>query len=215
MLAVMGVMMGLIGFSLLGGGGNELGAAQRELLGLVQKARAQAALSGRETRLIVWNDSDDEDKYHRYLEIITRDSNDTESWAVAGEGEYLTDRIYLVPSDESYSFQADEWREDAFSIWSHDDEEDFTLNAAFKGMRQEGGSESFVYMAFNESGNLICREDSSGIPQPPKLVLAVGEPNPADDDKALRFNDPSSVAGILMRRFGGFAVLDVNDFSRP
>ena len=34
-LAVMGVMMGLIGFSLLGGGGNELGAAQRELLGLV------------------------------------------------------------------------------------------------------------------------------------------------------------------------------------
>ena len=48
-LAVMGVMMGLIGFSLLGGGGNELGAAQRELLGLVQKARSQAALSGRET----------------------------------------------------------------------------------------------------------------------------------------------------------------------
>ena len=31
-LAVMGVMMGLIGFSLLGGGGNELGATQRELL---------------------------------------------------------------------------------------------------------------------------------------------------------------------------------------
>ena len=47
---------GLIGFSLLGGGGNELGAAQRELLGLVQKARSQAALSGRETRLLVCND---------------------------------------------------------------------------------------------------------------------------------------------------------------
>ena len=214
-LAVMGVMMGLIGFSLLGGGGNELGAAQRELLGLVQKARAQAALSGRETRLIVYNDSADEDKYHRYLEIITRDSNDSLCWAVAGEGEFLTDRIYLVPSDESYSVQADNWREDAFSIWSHDEGEDFMLDSAFKGIRKEGGSESFVYMSFNESGNLICREDDSGILQPPKLVLAVGEPNPADENKALRFNDPNSIAGILMRRFGGFAVLDVNDFTRP
>ena len=72
-----------------------------------------------------------------------------------------------------------------------------------------------LYMSFNESGNLICREDDSGILQPPKLVLAVGEPNPADENKALRFNDPNSIAGILMRRFGGFAVLDVNDFTRP
>ena len=35
-----------------------------------------------------------------------------------------------------------------------------------------------MYMSFNESGNLICREDDSGILQPPKLVLAVGEPIP-------------------------------------
>ena len=68
-LAVMGIMMGLIGFSLLGGGGNELGAAQRELLGLVQKARSQAALTGKETRLLVSNDSSDEEKYHRYLNL--------------------------------------------------------------------------------------------------------------------------------------------------
>ena len=64
-LAVMGVMMGLVGFSLLGGGGNELGAAQRELLGLVQKARAQAALSGQETRLIVANNPN-KPNYSRY-----------------------------------------------------------------------------------------------------------------------------------------------------
>jgi type II secretory pathway pseudopilin PulG len=214
-LAIMGVMMGLIGFSLLGGGGNELGAAQRELLGLVQKARAQAALTGRETRLIVWNDPEDEEKYHRYTEIVTQDSNDSESWVVAGDGAFLTDGIYFVPSNESYSFQGDEWREDAFSIWSHDDGEEFLLNAAFKGMRQEGGDQSFIYLAFNDYGNLICKKDTTGVPQPPKLVLAVGEPNPADQEKALRFNDPNAIAGILLRRFGGFAVLDVNDFEAP
>ena len=52
-LAIMGVMMGLVGFSILGGGGNELGAAQRQLLGMVQKARTQAALSGLQTRLLI------------------------------------------------------------------------------------------------------------------------------------------------------------------
>ena len=113
-LAVMGVMMGLIGFSLLGGGGNELGAAQRELLGLIQKTRAQAALTGRETRLLIYNDPQDEDKYHRYIEIVTQESNNTSNWVVAGEGTFLTDGIYLVPSDERLSFQADDWREDAF-----------------------------------------------------------------------------------------------------
>ena len=44
-----------------------------------------------------------------------------------------------MPSDESYSVQADDWREDAFSIWSHDEGEDFMLDSAFKGIRKEGG----------------------------------------------------------------------------
>ena len=73
-LAVMGLMMGLVGFSLLGGGGAELGAAQRELLGMVQQARTRAALTGSETRLIVNNNEDDEEKYHRYMEVIVLDT---------------------------------------------------------------------------------------------------------------------------------------------
>ena len=84
-LAIMGVMMGLVGFSILGGGGNELGAAQRQLLGMVQKARTQAALSGLETRLLINSDTDNQDRYHRYVEIVYRDENESESWAVAGE----------------------------------------------------------------------------------------------------------------------------------
>ena len=70
-------------------------------------------------------------------------------------------------------------------------------------------------MEFDSSGNLVCQEDSSGILLPPKLVLAVGEPNPVSDDSLIRFNDPSAISGILMRQFGGFAVLDVNDFELP
>ena len=213
-LAVMGVMMGLVGFSLLGGGGNELGAAQRELLGLVQKARAKAALSGQETRLIVANNPEEEEKYNRYVEIISEDANESDSWVVAGEGKYLTDRVYLVPSSENSCVIAEGWRSDAFSIWSNKDDESFELETAFKGKRKEIGGESYNYLAFDSSGNLICQEDSSGILQSPKLVLAVGEPNPGNSEKKLRFNDPNSVAGILLRQFGGFAVLDINDFNK-
>ena len=63
----MGVMMGLIGFSLSGGGSNEIGVAQRELLGMIHKARTQAALTGQETRLLVSNEAEDKEKYHRKI----------------------------------------------------------------------------------------------------------------------------------------------------
>lgn len=214
-LAIMGVMMGLVGFSILGGGGNELGAAQRQLLGMVQKARTQAALSGLETRLLINSDTDNQDRYHRYVEIVYRDENESESWVVAGEGKFLTDRIYFVPASDDSSSQPDGWRSDAYSIWSNKESEPFELDAAFKGKRKEGGSESFNYVEFDSAGNLVCQEDSSGILLPPKLVLAVGEPNPGTDDRLIRFNDPSAIAGILMRQFGGLAVLDVNDFELP
>lgn len=138
-LAVMGLMMGLIGFSLLGGGGAELGAAQREILGLVQQARTRAALSGSETRLIVNNNDEDEEKYHRYVELLVKDTCSTNgdiSWLILGEGKYLTDGVYFVPEDKSKSETSeDEWRKDAYTIWS-DSNDDFKLDDAFKGDRK-------------------------------------------------------------------------------
>ena len=132
-LAVMGLMMGLIGFSLLGGGGAELGAAQRELLGFVQQARSRAALSGSETRLIVNNNEEDEDKYHRYVELLVKDTcatNGDVRWLVMGEGKYLTEGVYFVPEDEAKSETGTEWRSDGYTIWS-ESKDDFKLNDAF------------------------------------------------------------------------------------
>ena len=52
-LAVVGLMMGVIGFSLLGGGGAELGASQRNVLGVLHQARTIAASTGVVTRIII------------------------------------------------------------------------------------------------------------------------------------------------------------------
>ena len=67
-LAVMGLMMGVIGFSLLSGGGAELGSSQRNLLGILQKARTKAAATGLATRVIIHAQTDDEEKFHQYLD---------------------------------------------------------------------------------------------------------------------------------------------------
>ena len=116
-MAVMGLMMGLIGFTLLGGGGEELGSAQREVLGLVQQARTRAALSGAETRLIINAVEEDLEKYHRYVELVVKDTCATTNeskWLVMGEGTTLPDGVFFVPEDDSYCEVGDEWREDAF-----------------------------------------------------------------------------------------------------
>ena len=43
------------------------------------------------------------------------------------------------------------------------------------------------------------------------LMLASGSPIPSGD-KSLRFDEKNSIVGILLRRFGGFAVLAADDF---
>ena len=212
-LAVMGLMMGLVGFSLLGGGGAELGAAQRELLGLVQQARSRAALSGSETRIIINNVEADIDKYHRYVELVVRDTcatNGEVKWLVMGEGKYLTDGVYFVPENKAKIETGDGWRSDAYSVWSKDD--DFKLKGSFKGVREESDDFSFRFLAFDQVGNLIFPDSDGGTQVPPRLVLGVGSPIPTRDDKLLRFDNPSSITGILMRRYGGFAVLELEDF---
>ena len=218
-IAVMGLMMGFIGLTLLGGGGEELGSAQREVLGLVQQARPRAALSGAETRLIVNAMEEDLEKYHRYVELVVKDTCATTNeanWLVMGEGTTLPDGVFFVPENDSFCEVSEEWKEDAYTVWS-DNEDDFRLMDTFKGERKEGGSTKFRYLAFSSMGSVVYPSASGGggVQPPPRLVLANGNLNPTATGKPIRFIDPDTIAGILMRRFGGFAVLSPEDFTSP
>ena len=152
----MGLMMGVIGFSLLSGGGAELGSSQRNLLGILQKARTLAASTGLNTRLIIHSDSEDEDKYHRYMELIVQDPNATNSWMVEKDEIYFEEGIYFVPSNPNDSERPDDWKTDAYSQWSHDDNKDFKLKDSFKGLREEGQGTNYQFVEFDRSGNLVC-----------------------------------------------------------
>lgn len=216
-LAVVGLMMGVIGFSLLGGGGQELGASQRKILGVLHQARTIAASTGAETRVIISANPEDEDKFFRYIEIISRDANQSDSWNVKRENISLNEGVYFVPSNKSLSIRVEGWRNNAFSSWSGAVGDEFNLSASFKGMRVESSSGSnFKYIEFDGSGNLRPPDSvSGGVPQPLMLVLALGSPNPINTAEKIRFDDPNNITGILMRNFGGFAVLEISDFEEP
>ena len=170
-LAVMGVMMGMIGFSLSGGGGAALQASQRQLLGLVQQARAKAVLYGRPARLIVSvsEDEKDLDRFYRYLEIVVQDTNETGKWLIQGDGKFLEDGVFLVPSEDYSKIKVpDDWSELAYSVWSHEDDAGMKLKESLKGVREEGGTKVFSFLEFNGEGNLVCshKSESSFPPYP-------------------------------------------------
>ena len=228
-IAVMALMMGLVGFSLLGGGGSSLDAAQRELVSLVQQARQQATLSGKEIRLIVHDDPANLEKFHRYIEMIERDANGT--WQVLGEGVFLADQVFFVPSMERFADSAEtssdeSWPTEAFTVWSGDSKKPFSLgeievisiadeNFAFRAEDGEDPVE-YRYLAFDGEGRVTCASGTcapGGTSPPPTLVLATGTPNPSGDSKAIRFDNPNDLAGVLLRRYGGVATLSYEDIA--
>ena len=225
----MALMMGLVGFSLLGGGGSSLDAAQRELVSLVQQARQQATLSGNEIRLIVNDDPADHEKFHRYIEMIERDANGT--WNVLGEGVLLADQVYFVPCMERFSESAetssdDGWPTEAFTVWSGDSKKPFSLGEIEMitildenfALRDEDGKNpvEYRYLAFDGEGRVTCASGTcapGGTSPPPTLVLATGTPNPSGESKTVRFDNPNDLAGVLLRRYGGVATLSYEDIA--
>jgi prepilin-type N-terminal cleavage/methylation domain-containing protein len=221
-ISVMALMMGFIGFSLLGGGGASLDAAQREMVSLVQQTRMQATLSGRETRLIVHDDPTVPEKFHRYLEIVVEDANVTGAWRPLGQGTLLPEGAYIVPNEEGFGVSIEissnvTWPSEAYTIWSGDAAEDFLLGSIRKGVRTENGPNAlnFRYLAFDGEGKVNCSTapGPAGTSPPPMIVLAIGSPNPPNTGKAIRFDNPNDISGVLLRRYGGFAVLNYDDIA--
>lgn len=221
-ISVMALMMGFIGFSLLGGGGSSLDAAQREMVSLVQQTRMQASLSGRETRLIVHDDPSDPEKFHRYLEIVVEDANVTGAWRPLGQGTLLPDETYIVPDEDRFGDSVEtpsnvSWPSEAYTIWSGDESESFLLGTVRKGVRSENGPDAlnFRFLAFDAEGKVNCSTVTgpAGTFPPPMIVLAIGNPNPPNTGKAIRIDNPNDISGVLLRRYGGFAVLDYDDIA--
>ncbi len=209
-IAVMGVMMGLIGFSFLSGGSSQIGAGQRDLMAMIHQARTLAMASGREARLIVSADNggNEEGNFLRYAEVILeQDSNDSEIWSVEGVGLRLPEGVWFVAEEEV----GDEWPKDGTCIWSSSSlDEPFLLGEAKNGERSEqGGGARFHHLAFDPTGAIV----SDAYPAMPRLVI--GKANLIRDSDGFRpfFSNPLDIAGVQIQPFGGIIALEAQDFT--
>ncbi|MDA7822883.1 prepilin-type N-terminal cleavage/methylation domain-containing protein [Opitutales bacterium] len=207
-LAVMGALMGMLGFSILGGGA-DVYSGQRQVLSLLHQARTAALGSGKEARLIVHADPSDSEKYMRHLGIVVRDDNASDVWSVVEEGLFLPDGLWLVDS----SIEVDSsWMGDAFCSWSSSDETNlFKLGRLTGGQRIESASDSvvFKYVGFDSTGAAIAED----FPKMPRVVIAPGQLRANGGELFPYFANAFEVTGIEVRPFGGILCLDFNDFS--
>jgi prepilin-type N-terminal cleavage/methylation domain-containing protein len=215
-LAVMGVMMGLLGFSFLGSSSKNLGLAQRNVLSLVHKARFLAMSSGLETRIIVNAENSDSEKYLRYAEIISLDRNSS----TTGIQTWLVDETSRVTLPEDIWFVADgiesdnaEWASNGLCIWSASlEEDDFLLSDPAKGKRIEEvgvGSARYHYLSCNVQGVFL----SPTYPAMPRLAFAKGSLTPkAGGSLSPTFVNQQDIAGIQFQPFGGIVMMEFQDF---
>jgi prepilin-type N-terminal cleavage/methylation domain-containing protein len=207
-MAVMGIMIGLVGFSFIGSGGGQIGQGQRLLLSLLQQVKTLAVSSGKEARLIVSADSTDEEKYLRYMEIVLEGNDDddpSESWVVQGSGIYLPNQVWFV-SDELENMP-DEWPSDGHCLWSNPGDAPFKLSYPVAGKRFVEGQDMklFHYISCNVWGVF---ETSTSL----KLVLSSGNLRQVDGDLKPYFPNPKILLGVLVQPFGGMFALGSEDF---
>lgn len=214
-LAVMGVMMGALGFSFLDNNSSDLGDSQRSLISFLNKAKSTAVSAGVESRIIVSGENDNSEKYLRQIQLILMDKNNSGQWIIMNESLILPKEVWLI-TDGLEAENAD-WPRDAQCVWSSSDQdEDFRLSLVksksgqTKVFEQSTEGERFLFITCLPSGKFT----SASYPKMPKLVFGKGQLTPSSSgDIKPYFSDISQIAGIQMQPFGGVYSLDAQDFS--
>ncbi len=233
-ISVIALMMGMLGFTLLGGGGTALQSSRREVMSLVAQAELHAKLVAKEVRLLVHADPADPDKFHRYMELV--EFNGTGVWRALGDGILLEDEVYFTPCRESFSqtveYTAGTWPTYAYSVWSGDEvtlgEYEMEKNGDVQyAVRKEGGSGGtrYRYLAYDHLGNVVLPGASSYAAagsgtgstagKSPRLILCPGHPLPpgVGNGKALQIDAAGNLLGILLRPYGSPTILEANDLT--
>lgn len=215
-LAVMGIMIGALGFTFVGVNQSNLGDAQRSLISLLQKARSLAVSNATESRIIVVADSEDPNKYLRQAMLIYRDKNNTSYWQIFDDAFHLPVDVWFVSGELIPDLQ--DWPSEAKCLWSGiEEDEEFKLSSKtiesgekkVKVFEESQDGQPFFYLGCNSRGTF----ESKSYPKMPMLVVAKGKFMPSASGVMSPFlSDASALAGLQIQPFGGFLTLEYQDF---
>ena len=215
-LAVMGIMIGALGFSFVGVNQSNLGDAQRSLISLLQKARSLAVSNATESRIIVVADSEDPNKYLRQAMLIYRDKNNTSYWQIFDDAFRLPVDVWFVSGEVIPDLQ--DWPSEAKCLWSGiEEDEEFKLSSKsiesgekkVKVFEESQDGQPFFYLGCNSRGTF----ESKSYPRMPMLVVAKGRIMPsASGIMSPLLSDARALTGLQIQPFGGFLTLEYQDF---
>lgn len=198
-VAIIAIMAGIIGYALRGRGSDSYGlqSAQATVASLLTLARDKAALTGRDAAVFVHVDTDNAQRYLRFLIPVVRNEADTD-WEAFDAGVYLPQGCYVVsqtaPSGGAIESGAT-WTNIRSSALGTTATEDF----------DHGSGESYRGVAFTPRGTAI----NSG-----KVVMATGRPEIPGSNPPFVFTNPDNIRGLSISGYGQLTLLNkTEDFN--
>ena len=190
-LSLVMVASSVIVLSTGSGDGVSLKSSQRIISGVAQGARGQAILKQAKSRLIIYADRSsrsEEEKYLRFVGIITQDEKNPKKWVAATKGTHLPKGIYFNPKDsELISGYRKPFRQ-------------MKLRYPRIKPQREGIGESYYYYEFNTNGTIAKKLENAW------LIISAGILRP--DEKGIMsvdFEDPKKEglkSGLIFRKVG-------------
>lgn len=172
-----------------GGDGPALSSSLRITSGIAKGARGQAILKNARTRLIIYNDIDqDLDKYRRLFGIVYENTATpaTDDWIAATQGTYLPEGIYFDPEASI----AKSWPSSQMDI---------EYPRAVSSSEGQGAVANYCYYEFNSNGTMASGYENTW------LVIRAGTLRPDVSgvlDVQIDEGQEALKAALIFRRVG-------------
>jgi prepilin-type N-terminal cleavage/methylation domain-containing protein len=198
------LLVGGLGFSLGDTAGHSLATAQNLVAGLVDTARAEAAVNQTEARLVIYGSrppTGDSGKFLRVLQVFRNEPSGSAAWVGVGNPVYLPRGVYVVPPSTAGLLAAGvAWPANPAPLSTLT--ANFTLNAAAAPPGTAFNGAALFWIGYHADGSL-----SATLGAQPYGKLAVATATLTNSLPA--FTNSGAVRGVLIRPNG--AVLRVND----
>jgi prepilin-type N-terminal cleavage/methylation domain-containing protein len=180
-IGMMAVILGVLSFSLRGGGQSVgLQNAQAMCSSMVSAARAKAALTGRDARLVLVNDAASETNYLRRLAVLYQD--ELGNWQQSDQSVTLPRGVCVVPPDTVPVVDEVSWGTAEQSV--------FTGPNSSMSVSLDGSPVDCWYVSFTSRGTVA----GSGI----QIVLSTVR----FDADGFSFDNPSNLRGLRVSSYG-------------
>lgn len=210
-IGIIGVFIAVIGITFVGGGNQTVGlqSAQANIVSLLNLARAEAAITGRNAAVLINNEIGNPDRYLRFL-VPVRRTDSGNSWEPISDGSYLARGCYVVPDPIPANLHdpSIEWENANSVLLTSNALGDLTPSTANLAVLSHN-TENWIGIQFTPRGTTSI--GASPVPNGAKIVVATGQQQPPESSLPVELINPGSVRGLVITGSGLIRTVDSGD----